>query len=277
MKIVENITIGADPEVFIQHKVNGKIIPAYKLLPEYNKENPRDMGNGYAILHDNIMLEGNIPPASSKEEFITNMNGLVTIFNDFIKSRSTNLQLKFADSVETDSETLNHSIAKIFGCSPYLNAYKDISEIKADDMSELNARVAGDHHHIGYDSMYKKETVNKIIAKLFDVFVVLPARTLYNDPIRAKYYGAYGNYRNKPYGLEVRSLGGYFFDPKFYGIIYDNMQMMFEYMNSFNDIVQLISKTNIIDPYNIERYSDRIYKELKFNQKSLRFDRNGNI
>lgn len=269
MRLLKNITIGADPEVFIRHN-NGKIIPAFLFLPDNDKSNPKDVGNGYYILHDNVTLEGNIPPASTKEEFIKNLDTLIQIFRNELASKNSNLSLHYADSAELEEVYLAYPAAKIFGCSPFNNAYGNDS-IVAPNLEDFKLRVSGFHNHIGYDSYYNKEKINPLIAKMYDIFVVVPSRMKSSDTFREKYYGALGSYRDKPYGLEVRSLGGFFFNPEYHEKIYDNIMMMVDYINHFNDINQLIQKTNLIDPYNIKKYLKRIYRDLDINLDLLTF------
>lgn len=81
--------------------------------------------------------------------------------------------------------------------------------------------------------------MNGAIARAFDYFVVYPARLHHNDEFRAKYYGIYGSYRDTSYGLEVRSLGGYFSKDKFLGWIYDNTIKMLEFCSSLENIEKL--------------------------------------
>ena len=72
-------TIGSDPEFCI---VKGRTnIPSF-MITDGTKKNPEDFGGGYKILKDNLTVEGNIPPAFNKEEFIENMKTLKQIIND---------------------------------------------------------------------------------------------------------------------------------------------------------------------------------------------------
>jgi len=215
----KNITIGADPEFFIVSK-EGEAFPSTNLI-KGNKETPEDMGNGYAIQRDNVLAEGNIPPAFNKEEYVNNMKNLKNIINEILAFGG--YKLHCADSMNFKPKFLKHPEALEFGCSSYKNAWKS-GNFAAENMAMFNARVAGAHQHIGYTLLTDKITkkmMNSFIAKAFDYFVIYPSRVHHNDPFRAKYYGEYGNYRDTSYGLEVRALGGYFNADKYLGWIYD--------------------------------------------------------
>jgi hypothetical protein len=247
-----------------------KFFPSFNVI-EGDKQNPTDIGGGYQILKDNVLLEGNIPPAKSKEEFIHNMKYIKNYFSEVLKNSDIKgLSLECADSGEFDAKYLRHWEANLFGCSPYNNCW-DGEEHIADDMSHMNFRVAGGHIHIGFDKVdgsISNEKLNLLIAKAFDYFIVYPARCNYNDPIRSKYYGSYGNYRDKPYGLECRSLGGYFLKDEYLGWIYDNIMKMIDFINSEDgkSIEKLIAIEN--NPLN---FNEENYKILNVDLDDLKF------
>ena len=70
----QKFTIGTDPEFFLQSQETQEFVPASMFFLEHNKDNPKDFGGGFGVLRDNVMVEFNVPPASSKEEFISNLN-----------------------------------------------------------------------------------------------------------------------------------------------------------------------------------------------------------
>lgn len=236
MKIIDNITVGADPEVLIQHEKTGEYIPAFLITPG-DKYNPVDMGGGYQILADNVTLEGNIPPSSSKEGYIMNMTKLIDIFSTTIKANNKDLKIVFADSATFADDKLEFEEAKIFGCMPFKIAYH-AGEHVAPDLSTQNKRAVGGHIHCGYNSVFDKEALNPLLAIAFDLFLTIPSRITNFDEFRNKYYGNLGAYRDKDYGVEFRSLGGYTVNPKYYDRIYDNLMKMVIFVNSFPDIVE---------------------------------------
>jgi hypothetical protein len=215
---VDNITIGSDPEFFIVDRT-GNAFPSTDIFSG-TKDSPVSKGDGYAVLKDNVLVEGNIPPAKNEEEFVSFMKNLKEMINEVLEP--VGLILHAEDSMEYKPRYLRSDEANLFGCSSYRNAW-EIGSFQADNMSRFNKRVAGFHIHIGYtllnDSISKKE-MDKFIARAFDYFVVFPARQHHNDPFREKYYGGYGNYRNTPYGNECRALGGFFTDDEYLPWVY---------------------------------------------------------
>ena len=92
--MITNITVGSDPEFFIIQKYEDAEfpIPAYEIIPG-TKSDPIDFGNGFKVLIDNVLVEGNIPPANTREEFVNNMRMLKSIifkhfFSDFLSCQS---------------------------------------------------------------------------------------------------------------------------------------------------------------------------------------------
>lgn len=211
MKLIDinNITIGSDPEFFIVTK-RGDAYPSIEIF-KGTKDEPEDQGGGFALLKDNVLVEGNIPPAHSEDEYIQFMTTLQNMINSVLEING--LQLYAADSMTYKKQYLNHPEANVFGCSSYKNGW-EVGQFSAENMSHLPIRVAGDHQHIGYQLLtddVSQRKMNRYIARAFDYFVTWPSRQHHNDEFRAKYYGPYGVYRDCPtYGLECRALGGHF-------------------------------------------------------------------
>ncbi|MBU1082645.1 MAG: hypothetical protein KKB59_19325, partial [Spirochaetes bacterium] len=65
-------TIGADPEFFLMSDKSKKFISAIPLISG-TKAKPINAGNGVGIIHDNVLLEINIPPAKTEQEFVDSM------------------------------------------------------------------------------------------------------------------------------------------------------------------------------------------------------------
>ena len=217
---LNNITIGSDPEFFIVDK-EGDAFPSFDIF-KGTKAVPEDKGDGYAVLKDNVLVEGNIPPAHSKEEYIHNMKNLKSLISSVLDLAG--LKLHNADSMPIKPRYLKHDEANVFGCSAYKNAW-EIGSFTADDLTKLTRRSCGDHQHIGYQlttDRFTKKQMNRHIAKAFDYFVTYPSRLHYNDEFREKYYGNYGVYRDCPaYGLEARALGGYFTGDEYLEWVYE--------------------------------------------------------
>lgn len=223
MKLIDldNITIGSDPEFFIVSQ-NGEAFPSTEIFTG-TKDNPEQKGDGYALLKDNVLVEGNIPPAKNEEEYVNAMLTLQSMINSVLQING--LRLYASDSMKFKPRFLQHEEANVFGCSAYKNAWQ-LGQFSAENMSHLPIRVCGNHQHIGYQLLtdsISKRLMNRYIAKAFDYFVVWPSRQHHNDEFRAKYYGPYGVYRDCPaYGVEVRALGGHFTAPEHLSWVYQN-------------------------------------------------------
>lgn len=134
----KNITIGADPEFFIVDK-RGEAFPATSLF-NGTKDSPENVGGGFALVKDNVLIEGNIPPANNEEEYIHNMKTLKAMINEVLEIAG--LELHAADSMTYKPRFLKHPEAMEFGCSAFKNAWQ-IGSFAADNMSRFNKRVAG--------------------------------------------------------------------------------------------------------------------------------------
>lgn len=108
---INNITIGSDPEFFIITK-DKKAYPSTELF-NGTKDEPEQKGGGYALLKDNVLVEGNIPPASNEEEYVRYMLNLQNMINSVLEING--LQLFASDSMEYDPEHLEHPEANVFG------------------------------------------------------------------------------------------------------------------------------------------------------------------
>lgn len=227
---INNITIGSDPEFFIVTK-DSQAYPSTELF-KGTKEDPEDQGGGYALLTDNVLVEGNIPPANNEEEYVRYMLNLQNMINSVLEIHG--MKLFASDSMKYKPRFLEHPEANVFGCSSYKNAW-EYGSFAAENMSHLPLRVAGDHQHIGYELLtdkYTKKEMNRFIARAFDYFCVFPSRQHHNDEFRAKYYGPYGVYRDCPaYGLEVRALGGHFTAQEHLSWVYQQTIKAVEFCN----------------------------------------------
>jgi hypothetical protein len=211
---LDNIKVGSDPEFFIKDETG--ITSSLKYVP-VDKYSPIEI-NDYKIFSDNILVEGNIPPATTKTEFVNNMKKLKGIITDL-----TGCGIESKDSHIFSAKDLSDSRAKVFGCSPYESAWKKTTCLAA-SLARESFRTAGFHIHIGYEhdasyGIFKKQ-IDGAIAKAFDYYCVYPSRLISDDDNRNGNYGEYGAYRNKPYGVEVRSLGGFFTKDEYLDWVY---------------------------------------------------------
>ena len=159
-----------------------------------------------------------------------------------------------------------------FGCSPYLNAW-DEEEHRAKDLSEERFRTAGFHVHIGYDIspeyVWSKQTISPLIAKAFDMFVILPSCMVHVDRRRFENYGGLGQYRETSYGLECRSLGAYFANDKYLGWVFDQTMKAIEFVSDEENVYKLmyLTKPEARFKSSLFTYDSSVYKTLGIEER----------
>jgi hypothetical protein len=227
-KLKHSFTIGSDPEFLVMNSDTKKLIPAYNKVAGTKLDPQQIKGTDYYMLYDNALIEGNIPPANSKEGFIRNMIHLKDLLQEFLSQ--FNMELKCDDVGEFEGAVISgDQRAMEFGCAPYNNAWT-WEEETAPEIREY-FRPVGFHIHMGYDNptIYPSELLANAIARAYDIFVVYPSLEIHSDERRWKNYGGYGKFREKPYGLEVRSLGGFFTQDKYLSWVFDQSYKAFLY------------------------------------------------
>jgi len=133
-----------------------------------------------------------------------------------MKEHDKDANLTLQNVVPIDPEILANASADqiALGCSPSKNAYGDQVDLPTDART-LPFRVAGGHIHFGMSNMNPpkgeatREERNELAAKWMDMVVGVPAVALFegiDSPTRLRFYGRAGEYRNKSYGLEYRTL-----------------------------------------------------------------------
>lgn len=201
-----NVTIGADPEMFIVNTKNNKVVSAVGKIPG-TKSKPyvaNDMPKGFALETDNILVEFNIPPCTTCGEFVNNIEYMKNYTRARVTSISKRYDILCASSQHVPESQLKSKQAKEIGCDEDFNVYTK-SVNKKPDISGITTRTAGMHIHIGYDNK-NIETSLKLIRYL-DVFVGIPSILKDNDKERRTIYGGAGCFRLTSYGVEYRSLG----------------------------------------------------------------------
>ena len=256
--------IGSDPEFFVYDQQNNITVPSF-MITDGTKEFPLEYEKGFKILKDNLVLEGNIPPSSTKEEWINNMLKLKKDFNNIIKQVNSNFTLLEGDLEYYSLENINTVDGLSFGCSNYLNAW-DYSEYTTPSFKK-NFRTCGFHIHVSFDveedSLIKDPLIiGAFLTRLFDMFLGIPSDEIYYCGDRRKGYGALGSFRLTDYGIEYRSLGGYFTKDEYLGWIYDQVIKIFNFIN--NTDLDLINK--LVKPTSLKNIQYN-YKLLNINLK----------
>jgi hypothetical protein len=126
--------LGSDPE-FIVSK-DGVIVP-------YMIEENIDLEGFVTITKDNVLLELNTMPASSRKEFIQIHDDALILVKEYI---GKNFGLKLTRLNAHDFGELHDPEFHVYGCSPTFNLYDNSEELEHKHTTE---RYCGGHIHIG--------------------------------------------------------------------------------------------------------------------------------
>lgn len=249
--MIEEFTVGADPEMFIINETTGEVVSSIGLIPGEKDDayRAKDMPEGYGIETDNILAEFNIPPCKTKEEFINAMNYMKDYIRKFVKNVNPELNIKCSASEMVGSDQLRSPEAKMFGCSVDFNAYTEDSNPKPCGES-TNLRSAGCHIHLGYDPKSYESSIE--LLKLMDVFVGLPSILIDKDDRRRSLYGKAGCFRLTSYGIEYRVLSAKMYDTNdFMSLVWDGVMLAiaaynnnFEYNAGAEMVIQAINESD---------------------------------
>lgn len=211
--ILENITIGADPELFLINSKTGEVVSSIGIIPgeKGNAYRSKDMPEGYGLEIDNILAEFNIPPVRDKEGFIDAITYMKNYIKKYIKAKNPDLDILCKASMMVNENQLQSPEAKLFGCSVDYNAYTEKPNPKPQG-ERTNLRSAGFHIHIGYDNCNVDDSL--LLIKYLDMYLGVPSVLKDSDTKRRSLYGKAGCFRLTPYGLEYRVLSSYFLSTK---------------------------------------------------------------
>lgn len=247
--MLNNITIGSDPELFIVNTETNKVVSSVGLIPG-TKDKPYKKGlkKGFAIEKDNILAEFNIPPVNNVDDFINNMNYMKNYIDSFVKKINPNLGILCSSSEEVDLDQLQSDEAKEFGCDKDYNVYTNSENPKPKGES-TNIRSCGLHIHLGYEK--KNIDTSLCLVKLMDWYLGIPSLFIDKDVRRRNLYGKAGCFRLQPWGVEYRVLGGYLLkNDDYLKFIYQQIQYMLYNLNSDifitdNLVINTINNNNL--------------------------------
>lgn len=246
--------IGSDPEIFLVNE-NGMGVPSEHYF-KGDKDNPENLGNGFQLLCDNVMVEFNTPPVESKEDFIkVHLQGI-----SFIKDRlPDNVDIDIVASKDFELSMLKSKLARKFGCMPDFDIWTEYPN--KSPSSKRNWRSAAGHIHISYDNPSVVKSL--FLSKLCDYFLGVPSTILDEDTRRKELYGKAGAVRLKKFGFEYRVLSNFWLkSEENMSLVYDQIQSVFKFANDnpefeFEDSEEVI---DIINTYNKEKALNFINK-----------------
>lgn len=205
MKSWNEITIGADPELFIINEKTKKVVSSIGLIPgeKGNPYVPDNVPAGFGLETDNILAEFNIPPVNNEGAFINNIEYMKQYIDTFVKSVNPDLGILCAASKIVDKNQLQSPQAKLFGCDVDYNVYTASPNPKPKGNS-TNLRSAGFHIHIGYNN--PNIDTSLALVKYLDMYLGVPSVVYDRDKKRRSLYGKAGCFRLTSYGCEYRVL-----------------------------------------------------------------------
>lgn len=200
-------SIGADPEVFVRNEKGITSVIGHLGGTKYD---PR-MLNGYGLQEDNVLAEFSMPPVGiymGPKYFSDQVLKGVRKINTQLRKKG--LRTTKGSSHRFSPEELKSFGPKAmeFGCDPDRNAYTgDWNPAPAADST---IRTAGGHIHVGVPKVFTgDDTISRMICMAMDLYLGVPSVLLDPDTERRELYGKAGAYRNKPYGIEYRTLSNF--------------------------------------------------------------------
>lgn len=206
------VTLGTDPEFFLLNAKTQQPVAVCGKLGG-TKGDALDIGGGYGVQEDNVMVEWNTPPMNDPYDFarcvVDGYHAVVAHVNTKIKGVVPS-NMSFMDF--PGSELVSKQ-AQEFGCSQDYDAYERGAACHQIDPVTLKTknggmRFAGGHMHIGYDN--PNSIPDFVIASFADVYLGLYAIMLGEQQgPRRQLYGTAGRYRPTAYGIEYRTMSNF--------------------------------------------------------------------
>lgn len=199
------ISVGADPEIFLRDKFSNAPIAACGLIPG-TKQDPFKVPNG-AVQVDGLAGEFNIHPA---RDFNTFNHNIVSVLGSLKKMIPDTMGFDISPSIIFADDVLDAvpDEAKVLGCDPDFNAYTGQANPRPVP-PQPGLRTASGHIHIGFGNFpdYNKgshfESCRQLV-KMCDRFLGCASVIMDPDTTRRSLYGRAGAFRPKPYGAEYR-------------------------------------------------------------------------
>lgn len=201
MQRIELITMGSDPELFLED-AKGKVISAIGKIGG-TKDTPRPLkalGKGYAVQEDNVLLEYNTPPTKGVGSWTLSQLTIREFLENMVGQLGLKLSTKASHSMDDDQ--LDHPNAFVFGCDPDYSVWKMKWNAKP-QCDDHRLRSAGGHIHVCYSNPNQADSIR--LGRLLDMWIGAPLAAIDPDKKRRLLYGKAGAIRFKPYGLEYRT------------------------------------------------------------------------
>jgi len=202
-------TIGADPELFVQHRTSRKFVSAHNLIPG-TKARPFEVEDG-AIQVDGVAAEFNINPVSNREDFRHRLRNVMRQLQDKIWKQNEMYDLAAVPTAYFEKEYFDGlpKKARLLGCQPDYNAY--LGKANPPPATKEPFRTGSGHVHIGWTrgadltDPQHLETCRSVVRQL-DATVYSASLSWDSDTKRRELYGKMGAFRPCMYGVEYRPL-----------------------------------------------------------------------
>jgi hypothetical protein len=219
---LKNWTLGSDFELPLYDHNEQRVISVEGLLGG-TKISPLSIGEGCYRQEDGTSGEFNIPPVTTKEDFISSVNYCIEVGNAIVQENNVDLEFVAMSSADYSNGELATQQCSEFGCSESFNAYT--FEANSKPNPNVNYRTSGLHLHVGVPEKWLEKDQVKFI-KYMDLFLGLPSMLIDLDDRRRELYGKAGEYRRDKRGkyscVEYRVLGsGLLSDPLLLSWVYD--------------------------------------------------------
>ncbi|MEK6880930.1 MAG: hypothetical protein AABY22_15020 [Nanoarchaeota archaeon] len=200
---MQTLTIGADIELFLYDRILKEYTSAIGIISG-TKNNPTKITkDGFALQHDGLLCEFNIPPVTSEKGLIDNINFIIQHIKNIIPQI---YDIHIVPSARFKDKYLTAESTEI-GCDKDYNIYTKESNNVVRGEHDYNLFSCGGHIHIGFKN--KTEKNHERIIKMMDLYLGIPSIILDNDRDRKRLYGNAGCYRIQPHGIEYRTLSNF--------------------------------------------------------------------
>jgi hypothetical protein len=250
---IQNISLGTDPELFLQK--DGKIISAIGKIGGSKSEPQPISDDGHFIQEDNVAIEYNIPPCKTVDDWVFHNNFVKDYLEVLVSGMGCTLAIQPIATLE-DSE-LDNDTARLAGCTPDFDVWNECINEPV-DLSITNNRSAGGHISIGWDDFTQDQQLD--IVKAMDATVGLESVLLDPDTERKKLYGKAGCFRFTAFGIEYRSLSNFW--------IRSDSSLKWAWDTTLKAI-DLVNSGKIEE---IKKYKDQIVEAINTNNKELASD-----
>ena len=226
---IKNVTVGADPELFIINTKTNQVVSAIGIIPgEKGKPYTKGMPKGFGVELDCILGEFNIPPCTSLNDFVGFIQYMKNWIRNWVKQYDTNLDICCKASMPVPEDQLLDPRANEIGCMSDYNAYTERENDKPNGYPN-NTRVSGFHIHVGYSNP-DFDTSIKLI-KFFDLCCGVPSMLYDDDTFRRTLYGKAGSFRLPKYGVEARCLSSFMLNDEYLPLIYKQTMLAIDMVN----------------------------------------------